>query len=123
LFCNNAYVDELAQSGKLTLPITTIFIGSYNLAIEMLLNITEDFPQDDAVATKLWRVQFDDPETKAGFLALCPEALSVDGWFIVPDCVIREWLVDQGGIIIEEIVSITFSSLRLRKAFMAETDH
>ena len=90
----------------------------------ILKKITKDRrEEEDAVATKLWRVQFDDPETKAGFLVLCPDSRCVEGWWLVENCVIREWLIDQGGILLEEIVAITFASFRLRKAFMAETDH
>ncbi len=122
MFCNDVYVEELSREGKLKMPITTLFLGSYNRAISILLTLT-NFNEDEAVATKLWRVQFDDPETRAGFLVLCPESRCVDGWFLVMDGVIREWLIEKGGIFLEEIVAITFSSLRLRKAFMAETDH
>jgi hypothetical protein len=123
VFCNDDYVEELSRGGRLVMPITTIFIGSYGLAVEILLKITNYFPQDEAVATKLWRVQFDDSQTKTDFLALCSDAICVDGWFLVMDCVIREWLVEHGGIVLEEIVAIEFSSLRLRAAFIAETDH
>jgi len=118
---DNVYVEELSRDG-MKMPITTLFIGSYNLAISILVKLT-DFNEDEAVATKLWRVQFDDSEVKANFLVLCPDARCIDGWWLVRDCVIREWLIDQGGILLEEIVAIEFSSLRLRKAFMAETDH
>jgi hypothetical protein len=123
MFCNNEYVEELSRDGKLRMPITTLFIGSYSRAIDILLDITQ-IDDDDAVATKCWRVQFDDAQTKKNFLCLCPDALCVDGfWWLVENCVIREWLIDQGGILLEEIVAIEFSSLRLRAAFMAETDH
>ena len=121
MFCNNEYVEELSRDGKLKMPITTLFIGSYYRAIYILTMLDDE---EEAVATKCWRVQFDDPQTKTNFLVLCPEALCIDGcWWLVENCVICEWLIDQGGIILEEIVAITFSSMRLRKAFMAETDH
>ena len=121
MICNNEYVEELSSDGKLEMPITTLFIGSYYRAIYILTKLND---KEEAVATKCWRVQFDDSETRAGFLVLCPDALCVDGiWWLVDNCVIREWLIDQGGIFLEEIVAIEFSSLRLRAAFMAETDH
>jgi hypothetical protein len=64
-------------------------------------------------------VQFEDLQTKEGFLVLCPDALCVDGcWWLVDNSVIREWLIENGGIYLEEMVAIEFSSLRLRKRFM-----
>jgi len=65
MFYNNTYVEEISRDGKLKMPTTTIFIGSYYLAIAILVKLTKDFPQDEALAAKCWRVQFDDPETKA----------------------------------------------------------
>ncbi len=123
MFCNNAYIHELSHAGKLNMPITTLFIGSYHRAIYILMKLDDE---EDAVATKIWRVQFDDPETQAGFLLLWPDARCADGyWWLVENCIIREWLIEQGGVRLEEIVAITFASLRLRKRFMvmAAKDH
>lgn len=114
MFCDNIYVEELSRAGKLKMPITTLFIGSFHRAIYILTKLNDE---EEAVATKCWRVQFDDPQTKTNFLVLCPDAVCVDGcWWLVENCVIREWLIEQGSIILEEIVSITFASLRLRAA-------
>jgi hypothetical protein len=120
MIASNIDVEELSRDGKLQMPITTLFLGSYHRAIYILMKLDDE---EDAVATRCWRVQIDDPETKAGFLVLCPDALCIDDWWLVENCVIREWLIEQGGIVLEEIVAIEFSSLRLRKAFMVETDH
>jgi len=124
MIANEIYVEKRSRDGKLKAPITTLFIGSYELAILIFLKITKGRQEEDAVATKLWRVQFDDPETKTNFLVLCPDALCVDGcWWLVRDCVIREWLLEHGGARLEECVAITFASRRLRDAFIAQTDH
>jgi hypothetical protein len=122
MIANNIVVEELSRDGKLKMPITTLFIGSYELAIELLTKLT-NFNDDEAVATKFWRVQFDDPETERDYHLLWSEARCIDGWWLVNDCVEREWLIDAGGVRLEECVAITFASRRLRKAFMAHTDH
>jgi hypothetical protein len=121
IISNNVYVDELSRAGKLEMPITTLFIGSYHRAIYILMKLDDE---EEAIATKLWRVQFDDPETKAEFLYLWPDALCVDGcWWLVKDCITRGWLIDRGASYLEEVVAIEFASLRLRKRFMDEADH
>ena len=121
MIASNTEVERLSRDGKLDMPITTLFIGSFHRAIYILTMLNDE---EEAVATKCWRVQFDDAQTKENFFCLCPDALCVDGcWWLVENCVILDWLIEQGGILLEEIVSITFASLRLRKAFMAETDH
>ena len=121
MIANNLEVEKLSRAEKLEMPITTLFIGSYHRAIYILMKLNDE---EEAVATKCWRVQFDDAQTKKNFLCLCPDALCVDSiWWLVENCVIREWLIEQGGIILEECAAITFSSWRLREAFMAETDH
>jgi hypothetical protein len=119
----NEILEERSLDGNLKVPITTLFIGSYDLAIEILVKLTKD-RRDEAVATKFWRVQFDDPETKTEFLQIWSKTRSLDGWFVLEDCVAREWLIERGGVrLLEECVAITFSSWMLRAAFMAETDH
>jgi len=120
MFCNNEYIEELSR-GQFEMPITTLFIGSYHRAIYILMKLNDE---EEAVVTKCWRVQFEDAQLKTNFLALCPDAVCVDGcWWLVENCVIHEWLAEQAGILLlEEIVAIEFASLRLRAAFMAETD-
>src|SRR5271166_5017701 len=120
MIANDIYIEEKSREVKAKAPITTLFIGSYELAVEILLNLND---KEEAVATKLWRVQFDDTETKSAFLVLCPDARFVEGWWLVKNCVIREWLLEQGGARLDEIVAITFASRRLRDAFIAQTDH
>lgn len=121
MIASNTEVERLSRDGKLDMPITTLFIGSFHRAIYILTMLNDE---EGAVVTKCWRVKFDDPQTKTNFLVICREALCIDGiWWLVDNCVIREWLIEQGGILLEEIVAIEFASLRLRAAFMAETDH
>ncbi|WP_294542014.1 hypothetical protein [uncultured Rhodoblastus sp.] len=79
--------------------------------------------EEEAVVTKIWRVQFDDPQSQTDFLALCPDAFYLEGWFLVMNCVIREFVIEHGCARLEEIVAIEFNSLRLRKRFIDETDH
>jgi hypothetical protein len=120
MIANEIYVEERSRDRKAKAPITTLFIGSYNRAVEILVKLNY---KEEAVATKFWRVQFDDPETERDYHLLWSDARCVDGWWVLDDCVTREWLLERGGVRLEECVAITFASRRLRKAFMAHTDH
>jgi hypothetical protein len=120
MIANDIYVEEMLRDGKAKVPITTLFIGSYNRAVGILTKLNDE---DEAVATKFWRVQFDDPETERDYHLLWSDARCVDGWWVVKDCVEREWLLERGGVRLDECVAVSFASWRLRKAFMALTDH
>ncbi len=94
------------------------FFGSFENAMRILSRLGDATSE----ATQFWTVsEFDDDETRLGFLQIWSNARRMDGVWIVPDIIALQWLRDR-GVPIVECVEMVFWSKEGRSAFIAETD-
>jgi hypothetical protein len=122
---NEIYVNRKPRDREAKTSLTDWFIGSYERAKEILSKIDDS---GSSAVTQFWTARFTDRESQIAFVLVWPNSRlvedpdGVDVW-VVPDIVALEFLRDRRGVILTECLEITFSSRKMRTAFLAHTDH